>query len=447
MKYLVIFILLNCIQLKLSNLQAGQINEYRFSSQHLSQPVSIQVSEPDDFDKSRSYTTVYVLDTKRFYRGELQQDIIQRVRQLESFELIPPVILAFIEVENWYQTLFNQGMALSQFLQVELKNELVKHYKTSDSLIFGYSYGAAYLIHQSPVLQPDFTQIIAMSAVFPDVDYIQSAQKGMQGSERRKPAIKVYQEAGHFADLNILTNVKQLEVTNIPYHSHQSVVPLATEYALLDFFSDYLPAKYLGLDLSLSELESEFKRIRTKYNLSVSEVELQQFYRAMARRHMEAGNLELGFKLWERAPEQYRHYFINQWGARFLAMGNTEAARYTWAGLGQLYPYSPYAWHHLLQLANKINDIAAAQIARQYLEKAVQSFPADDQPMYMYFIEVYGEKYPTLSHDILQRIITQTPDNVAALEQLYLLYTQTGDALRANETKLKLEEIKSAASR
>ncbi|MBE0366939.1 hypothetical protein [Pseudoalteromonas aurantia] len=137
--------------------------------------------------------------------------------------------------------------------------------------------------------------------------------------------------------------------------------------------------------------------------------------------------LPLAFELWRAGSPRFRHYFINQWGERFLAQGKLELAQFTWQQLSKLYPYSPFAWHKLSKLAVKMNNAEVQKVALQQLADAINHFTIDDHALIMAFMMQHDAIYPQLSLCALERITHQMPNHKQAWQKLHINYKQLGE--------------------
>lgn len=425
---------------------ANTSHDYQIQSQALAKVQSISVHLPDNYNNKKPYPVVYVLNTHGFYAGDFKGDVLHRIRQLEGYQQIPATIVVFINNPSWYSTLFNQTKALSQFISEELTQFVQNKYLSEQSHLFAHSYGAAYLLNQSPQLQQHFTHLHALSVVFPNVDYVQQTATQISQLDDNQGFVTLLQEVGHQSDTQLLNKVtqntaafKQRHITN---QNHQSVVPIAIAEALRSAYPDYAATDYLNqFKLNKTQLTERYIAIRKKYQQTSNEQDLQSFYSAMAQNKMESAQLELAFSLWQDASPRFRHYFINRWGERYLAQNKPELARITWQQLTKLYPHSLFAWHKLVVLAKQQANSAEHTLLLKALKQAASTFTEPDQQLMLAFTSKHHQDYPTLSIAILKRITEQTPANKAAWQQLSDLYKQQGNTSLSEQAQSNLKAL------
>lgn len=420
--------------------------DYQVNSHALVQAQNISVYLPDNYNNKKSYPVVYVLNTHDFYVGDFEGDFLHRIRQLEGYQQIPATIVVFINNSSWYSTLFNQTEALSQFISEELTLFVQNKYLTEQSHLFAYSYGAAYLLNQSPKLQQHFSHLHALSVVFPSVDFVQQTAAQISKLDDNKGQVTLLQELGHQSDTQLLSKVIQntaaFKQRHIANQNHQSVVPIAIAETLRNAYPDYAATDYLNqFDLNKTQLTERYSAIRKKYQQTSNAQDLQSFYSAMAQNKMASAQLELAFSLWQDASPRFRHYFINRWGDRYLAQNKSELARTTWKQLTKLYPHSLFAWHKLAVLAKQQANPAEHKHALQALKQAAHTFTEQDQQLVLAFTAKHNQDYPTLSVEILKRVTEQTPTNKAAWQQLSDLYQQQGNSQLSKKAQAKIKTL------
>ena len=427
----------------ISRVTATELITHQVPSSVFTEAQTIKVSQPKYYSAEQSYPVIYVLNTGDFYQGDYQTDILQRIRQSEGYQRLPASLVVFIDNATWYQTLFNNSDALNTYITTELPKFIEKKYKVREKILISHSYAAAYLLKQSPQLQLGYDQLIAISVVFPNVAYVQETAKQLKQLNSQQASVSVFQEQGHFADLQLLeTKGQQFQVTTIADHNHQSVVPIAVSKALRAIFYDFEITDYLSSQqLTKSEYKQQFLTIRKKYHLDTSEQDIQSFYRGVAQELMKQQRLELAFELWQDANPRFRHYFINRWGDRFLAQGKLALARYTWQQLSKFYPHSPFAWHKLIELGKQTGNTSEQHTALQGLTQAVNSFTLSDHGMFIAFATSHGEQYPQLSLSALKRITEQAPKHKEAWQQLVIHYKQLGKMDLANSAQQVLNNL------
>lgn len=426
--------------------KATQQIEYQVESTALAHPQTVLVNLPNDFTDMKSYPVIYALNTTDFYTGQFDEDFVHRIRQLERYQLTPPAVIVLINNPRWYSTLFEQADELSQFIAVELPKFIEEKYKTTTTHLFAHSYAAAYLLNQSPKLQPYFTYLHAISAVFPSVEYVQQTAKELSRLSTNKGLVTLIQENGHQSDIQILAKLIDktgaFQEQQIPHENHQSVLPVAIAHTLRNVYHDFPAADYLNqFTLSKIELTERFKAIRIKYQQTVTEEDLQNFYSEMAQRKMELEQVEHAFTLWQEGSPRFRHYFINGWGDRYLAQDKPELARKTWQYLAKLYPHSLFAWHKLLRLAEQLEQPTWQKHARQNLQQAALTFSEQAHPLVMSFTANHSQDYPTLSVKILERVTQQTPTNKQAWKQLITLYQQQNNITLSQHAEAKFNAL------
>nr|WP_282098757.1 alpha/beta hydrolase-fold protein [Pseudoalteromonas sp. MMG013] len=425
---------------------AESLIEYKISSLALKQSQTVQVSLPTEFSNTKRYPIIYVLNTHDFYAGDFSDDVLHRIRQLEGYNQIPNTIIVLINHDSWYSLLFNQAEQLTQFITSELPDFISQKYKTRERHLFAYSYGGAYLLSNSVNLQSHYDQLYAISAVFPDVSYVQNIANSLAKLDDKKAKVTLFQEQGHLADTQFF-NTKNLDGTVfkqqiIAEHSHQSILPVALSDGLRYRYKDYAVVDYLSqLNLSKAELSERFISIRRQYTLSAEKADLQSFYSEMAQSKMAQEQLPLAFELWRAGSPRFRHYFINQWGERFLAQGKLELAQFTWQQLSKLYPYSPFAWHKLSKLAVKMNNAKVQKVALQQLADAINHFTIDDHALIMAFVMQHDATYPQLSIRALERITLQMPKHKQAWQRLHHFYKSQGKEALSNKAKQALSTL------
>ena len=421
-------------------------SDYQVNSHALAQAQNISLHLPANYNNKQPYPVVYVLNTHGFYVGDFKGDVLHRIRQLEDYQQIPATIVVFINNTSWYSTLFNQTKALSQFISEELTQFVQNKYLTEQSHLFAHSYGAAYLLNQSPQLQQHFTHLHALSVVFPNVDYVQQTTTQISQLDDNQGFVTLLQEVGHQSDTQLLNKVTQntaaFNQRHIANQNHQSVVPIAIAEALRSAYPDYAVTDYLNqFDLNKAQLTERYIAIRKKYLQTSNEQDLQSFYSAMAQNKMESAQLELAFSLWQDASPRFRHYFINRWGDRYLAQNKLELARTTWQQLTKLYPHSLFAWHKLALLAEQQANPTEHKHALQALKQAASTFTEPDQRLMLAFTSKHNQDYPKLSIAILKRITEQTPANKAAWQQLSDLYKQQGNTSLSEQAQSHLKAL------
>jgi len=420
--------------------------EYQINSPALVQAQNISLHLPDNYNNKKPYPVIYVLNTHDFYAGDFKGDFLHRIRQLEGYQQIPATIVVFINNPSWYSTLFNQTEALSQFISEELTQFVQSKYLTTQSHLFAHSYGAAFLLNQSPKLQQHYSHLHALSVVFPNVDYVQQTAAQISQLNDSQGQVNLLQEVGHQSDTQLLNKVTQNTAAFKQHHianqNHQSVVPIAIAEALRSAYPDYAAIDYLSqFDLNKAQLTERYIAIRTKYQQTSNEQDLQSFYSAMAQNKMESAQLELAFSLWRDASPRFRHYFINRWGDRYLAQNKAELARTTWQQLTKLYPHSLFAWHKLAVLAKQQANPTEHTHALQALNQAANTFTEQDQQLVMAFTANHRQDYPKLSVEILKRVTQQTPTNKTAWQQLSDLYKQQGNTQLSKQAQAQLKTL------
>ena len=425
---------------------ANTSHDYQIQSLALAKVQSISVHLPDNYNNKKPYPVVYVLNTHDFYAGDFKGDFLHRIRQLEGYQQIPATIVVFINNPAWYSTLFNQTEALSQFISAELARFVQNKYLTEQSHLFAHSYGAAYLLNQSPLLQQHFTHLHALSVVFPNVDYVQQTATQIEQLVDSQGQVNLLQELGHQSDTQFLNKAAQNKAAfnqrHIANQNHQSVVPIAIAEALRSAYPDYAVTDYLNqFDLNKAQLTERYIAIRKKYLQTSNEQDLQSFYSAMAQNKMESAQLALAFSLWQDASPRFRHYFINRWAERYLAQNKPELARTTWQQLTKLYPHSLFAWHKLAVLAKQRSNLTEHKLALKTLKQAASNFTEPDQQLMLAFTSKHHQDYPKLSIAILKRITDQTPANKTAWQQLSDLYKQQGDASLSEQAQSHLKTL------
>lgn len=420
--------------------------DYQINSHALAQVQHISVHLPDDYDDKKTYPAVYVLNTHDFYAGDFEGDFLHRIRQLESYQQIPATIIVFINNNRWYSNLFDHTEALSKFISEELTVFIQEKYLTNQRHLFAHSYGAAYLLNQSPKLQQHFSHLHALSVVFPNVDYVQQTAAQISQLDQNKGQVYLLQEVGHQSDTQLLNKVTQSTAAFTQHYianqNHQSVVPIAIAEALRGAYPDYAATDYLNqFKLNKAQLTERYIAIRKKYQQTSNEQDLQSFYSAMAQNKMESEQLELAFSLWQDASPRFKHYFINRWGDRYLAQNKLELARTTWQQLTKLYPHSLFAWHKLALLAKQQEKMAEHKLTLQALKQAASTFTEPDQQLVLAFTAKHNQDYPELSVEILKRVTQQTPTNKDAWQQLSDLYKQQGNTSLSEQAQAHLKAL------
>lgn len=469
MKVVFGIILVSIVQLAFSPVCSAQMPKYKVPSLFLSETLTIQISQPESMSDVNAYPALYVLNTNNFYTGDWQEDVRHQIRQLEDYQLIPQTLIVFVDMPLWYQTLFGRSEALTDYLMQELPVFVATHYQVSDNILLGHSYGAAYLINHSNRLSNHFDQITAISAVFPDVDYVFETSKKLmmaaklndssgdnldrQDNFDKAAPLLLIQEKNNLSDVDLITNKDAFELKILANHSHYSLVPEAIRYSLQRYFydfviPDYLSSKVLAAspDLGMKELKNMFINIRKKYHLSVTQQNTQRFMSSMANDQMAAGNLELAFQFWPEASDRFRHYFINQWGKRFKAKEQFTKARFTWTQLSNMYPESPFPWINLVMLAQQKQNRSEYQERSEYeysseyqdavtgLKKVSSEFQETHHGMFLQYSREYGELFPDLTIKILQRITEQ-----AASQQTQ---NSLADGLQTKDLQAKEQQTK-----
>ena len=153
---------------KKDNLKQGNVKQFRFNSEILSNERSVSVYAPPDFDLHKTYPLLVLFD-EEIYLDEINAPMI--LDNLLHENLIPPMIAVFIgNVENSRTEELVGSKNFCDFVNIELFSWIKDSYKISENLhdriLGGASFGGLCAVFTAVCCPHTFGKVLSQSGSF-----------------------------------------------------------------------------------------------------------------------------------------------------------------------------------------------------------------------------------------------------------------------------------------
>lgn len=382
------------------------ISEFQHSieSNALQRSTDIVVRLPANYAESNiDYPVIYLLNASSFYYGDIGLDSIYKIEQLQKQNGIPKSILVLVNSDQWYADVINHADKFEQYLNQDLMKFINQEYRTlNNSTLIGHSYTGAFVSRLATSDSNQFDFLLAISPIYPNVDYVTDIQNNIQSMKISESILHIIQGDEDYTFVNMVNN--SLENTakkkfdmiqdKIKYEEHHSIVSIGLSFGLRHYFRDFrIPAdtNVLKNQYSYALIQQYFAKRDKKYQLEVTDHELQSAVTSIASVYLSAKKSSLSFPLWKLSKSKFKGYFMNTIAERFLAIGDSEYAITIWKEMTQLLPDKSGSHAGLAKGYVSINKINKAISA---YTKAVELAKKNEHPK----LELYKASLENLLH-------------------------------------------------
>lgn len=313
---------------------AYSAEQLKFKSDILKETRELTIYTPDDFDSSRAYPVIYVLD------GHYLGGIVQETNQyLAHFDRTLPVITVSIhqDTTRWSDCAYNwrtselkvKGIGFYAFLTEELVPFVRSNYKTTSySVLVGHSYTATYVCLDWVKTTPFFSAHIAMSPYLPTdlkdkmlaVVHPEETQLSIITSENdlslHKSMILDFQKKRKQQK----RTEHEIYIRNAGEKSHATLVPVGLEISLNELFQDaqslfnqYAKIRKMSAYpvYTKTDLLTYYERIQHKYGIAIFPwlEDMEYAFMVLERNKNREDLLELANWVIREFPDSYAGYY------------------------------------------------------------------------------------------------------------------------------------------
>jgi len=427
----------------------SEIRADKFYSSAFSKKQSIQIRLPKSYQNSqRKYPVIYILNANDFYKGQLWQDTLDKVTQLELLEDIPDSIVVAIESDHWYQQTINSVDSMTQFITSELPEYIQSQYRTlPDRLYVAHSYAAAFIIAAWPQFRHKSTQITAVSPVFPDISFIKQIHRNIISANRKDTEMNLYFADESLIDIDfalqgVLRAINQHQFTE---ENHHSIYTVALHHSLRQFFQDYRlpgPSMVKKQHLTVAAIKSLFDKRAQRYLVPFNSDDIDAAITSFAQDYLDNKQFGLAFNLWQHSQSKFKHYFLNRSASRYLALGDASSAERIWHKLIEYFPDYPFAYHQLEKLALAKNQSKQAQMLREKINSILANAQPDHETVLTQFAyQLVNEDDTARALSFFNKICQLMPRSASAFNNLADGYESAGQLEEALQARKKSVQI------
>lgn len=374
---------------------------HQINSSLLKEKRELNVYLPTSYEESkRAYPVIYLLNASNFYYGDIENDSLWVINRLQRQHGIPESIIVLIESASWYQDVINNAEVFEQYLNQELVPYIDKKYRTLENRsLIGHSYAGAFVTRTASYEKNQFNFLLSLSPIYPSVDYVEEIQSKSSNEHSSKSVLQIYQgdEDARFISMikqSIQANPKtslQLKFEQIISEGHQSVLTSALSHGLRDYFHDFrMPDNRYILNHQLNELliTRYFEKRNKKYQVTLSEGELQNAITAAAQTYLDTKQFELAFSLWKKSQSKFKGYFMNMIAERFLSQRDTQSALIIWKKMTEILPEKSGSFAGLAKGYAALNKI---DLAIQNYARAIELATKNKHPKLKSYQKILAE--------------------------------------------------------
>lgn len=342
-------------------------------SKSLQRDVEFIVRLPASYaETKRAFPVIYLLNASSFYSGDIGLDSSHKIEQLQKQHSIPESIVVLVNSDQWYADVINNADKFEKYLNQDLADFVNQKYRTlNNSILIGHSYAGAFVSRLVASEINQFNFLLALSPIYPNVDYVKEIQTNIQSMKPSNSTLHIIQGDEDYAFVSMLDdslkntskNKFNILLDKIKYEGHFSIVSIGLSFGLRNHFSDFrIPRDSYVLKnrFDYKEIKDYFIKRDKKYQLQVTEDELNNAITSSAKTYLSAKKFKLAFPLWQRSQSRFRGYFMNTIAEQLLAAGDSDSAIIIWKEMTQLLADKSGSYAGLAKGYMSINNISKA---------------------------------------------------------------------------------------
>lgn len=347
--------------------------QHSIDSKALQRNMDIVVNLPASYTETkRHYPVIYLLNASSFYYGNIGNDSKYKIEQLQKQHGIPESIFVLVNSEQWYADVINEADSFELYLNQDLINFVNQKYRTlNNNSLIGHSYAGAFVSRLTASKVNQFDLLLSISPIYPNVEYVTKIQNKIQSMKISNSILHIIQGDEDYTFVNMLdstlknasTNKFEMLLDKIKYEEHHSIVSIGLSFGLRHYFKDFrIPgdSNVLKNQYDYQLIRGYFSKRDKKYQLKVTDDELQNAITSIATVYLNAKNTSLAIPLWQLSESKFKGYFMNTIADKFLAIGDKEYAITIWKELIRLLPNKSGSFAGLAKGYVSINNIEEA---------------------------------------------------------------------------------------